>query len=101
LNNDFYYTIDSSRLSALCKISANGAITRLRGDIIAGLKGVSDAQQLVFQAVGNSIWRTNGSETGTLKVSAFGGNLANINNSIYATVKILYRINANNWEVAG
>ncbi|MEO0041769.1 MAG: hypothetical protein RL329_1217, partial [Bacteroidota bacterium] len=155
LKNDFYYTIDSSGLSALCKISANGAITRLRGDIIAGLKGVSDAQQLVFQAVGNSIWRTNGTEAGTLKVSEFGGNLASINNSIYATavtpvqptlrayqilangtlssianfnsgegfvrflpirnrpfavtmsstlrnpVKTLYRINANNWEVAG
>jgi Domain of unknown function DUF11/HYR domain len=155
LNNHFYYTIDSSGLSALCKISVTGNITRLQGGIIASLKGVTDAQQIVFQSIGNSIWRTDGTETGTVKVSEFGGNLASINNSIYLTaitpvlptlepyqilangklssighfnggeafirfipmrnrpfavtmsstprnpVKTLYRINTNNWEVAG
>jgi Domain of unknown function DUF11/HYR domain/Secretion system C-terminal sorting domain len=85
LNDDFYYTIDSLGQSALCKISVTSNITRLRGDIIVSSKGVTDAQQIVFQAFGNSIWRTDGTERGTLKVSEFGGNLASINNSIYLT----------------
>jgi Domain of unknown function DUF11/HYR domain/Secretion system C-terminal sorting domain len=85
LNNHFYYTIDSAGQSALCKIAVTGNITRLHDDIIASLKGVTDAQQLVFQSIDNSIWRTDGTKTGTLKVSELGGNLASINNSIYLT----------------
>jgi Domain of unknown function DUF11/HYR domain/Secretion system C-terminal sorting domain len=85
LNHDFYYTIDSSGQSALCKINVVGNVTRLKNGIVSGLKGVTDAQQLVFQSVGNSVWRTDGTERGTVKVCEFGTNLASINNSIYLT----------------